>query len=516
MKKFLHMLAILLLALTPILLTACNKTTRDIKIATDLPPGQSVSMYVGEEKDIVFSVSDVPKNASARLMFTKDSNIISEPKTTFNAQNHSNKITFVALAAGRAEIKAIAEGGNTFIVVVNVFEKVQSFELKQEIVLVRGDSLKSSINLNSALFNFYPAPTNQTQLIFKNKDGEEITTLNASDYQPEASFAEIIAYSPHLDQEKTVFVKIINPITSFNFFDENNQQLTSEEQQNQSLPASQIFLSFDQQDFSNKQIYAQIDGINQLYDVSVTANNKLTVGFADPKKQEVDGVTKFFFTIAAREVGEGEIVFEAFYKDIDKNIYKLKRTFKVSVIQYPSEILVNNVSQENLGVQMLHIGYFNHLLFDLNVSLHPNQARFDRVEFSYNTSNLGTENPSIYDYIEFKQGQTLLQDVDTANFDFKTPIIARGLKNTQDNQIWLLIKVFYGSQLTSQPQVVEAAIPFKVMAGASQLHFSNPWESGTIYVDESVPTHVFYGLYVNELEAYLGDVKANALTAQAA
>jgi hypothetical protein len=504
-----------------LLLTACGLTLKDIKITASYEGDTSgvLSMFVGEEKTISFTVSSLPKNASGRLFFTTDSNSISQVEVlSFSNQTNKTTVKFKALKADAlVNLKAIAEGGNNLTVKITIAEKVESFALKASaLYAVRGEKYSKPLILNSNLFEFYPSTTLQKTLIFKNEKGEEITKVdaNSEEYAGKTS-AKIYVSSPYITQVQEYVVEFVNEIEEVKVL-KGLGELVSIEQGTQTTQADKLILVSNRSDLSSIELNVAAFTTSPLIAVKAIVENDIAAILqtnVDNYKTITENATIFHFNLQAIKPNlTTRIKFVAYYKDYEDLDYEIVRTFDVEILEYPDNILINNKLENEAETNILLSGVNSAVNLQALISIFPLNANFDKIEVSYNkSSGLSGE---VKDYIEFTYDKKPLPETIT---DITKPIVARGVASTNEFIISLNLKMFYGSELEldENTSFKTYQLNFVVKKGAESLSIDEEWRDGRLFLEKTQGQKLFRGFYVNSIDAYTGNVQIGAKTQDA-
>ena len=499
MKKILICMLGVMLALCGVLLSACSKTYDDMRILSNAPQGE-ISLSVGETKEIVFSVVDMPKGASGKLSLTPSSNIISASIKNYDNETGKSVVEITGLSHGNCSLRAqTLEAGKYLDIEVKVSLAVEDFNLKDDINLfaVRGTNNPKNLVLNSDMFSFSPTNTSQKEIKFFDADGNEIFEINPN--ETSLNEIDIVAKSPYLDKEVSLKIKIIEEIESVDIFDKLNQnQLFSKEQENY----QDIMFISNRKELSRKDLSLRVkSGDNSKIKVvrSVIQNSVVLCSDFDVTSDEsVDSIRQFNFELQSLNTGKTTIEFKVFYVGFED--YVITRTFDLVVNEAPNQIKLNDTT--NPSKQILFAGAYSTVVSTQYISVFPSNAVFDKIEMEFFMPTDLSGN--VEDYINFTMSGLPIEKT-IENFD--SPIVAKGIKDTNGLAITLKLTLTWGENIgIENNESKEIFIEYVVKSGASSILLENEadyFDGIYVYLEDGKVD--FEKFYVDNENAYTND-----------
>ena len=533
MKKLRAIIVAIMLGLVGASFCACAPDYSKLQIRASYTQDEqgALSLSQGQSEIVVFTVSNMPKGFNFDINLSLSSNKVRAIVEDTNKKDGKITVKVTAISYGDCVLRATTTEGNKFVdVPIKVELAVEDFSLKGEtkLFVVKGTNNPKDLLLDNSCFNFSPVETTQKQIIWYDKNDNVITKVSASSFsQSEEKNIKIYAKSPYLDKKLEVDVEIIDEIKSVEIWNLKETQTTNPDGQTATsyekdgqiayIDGAQNVLKLvtNKSDFARKYIRLYVTcGKNELLKNQngfETQNIAMATTIDTILQGEENFVPYFDISLQALREGQTTVNFEVFYEGYSG--YKITKTFVLNVVSAPEKIVVNDIDQTEFQTQILYDNINSTVMSNLNVSLVPNTAVFDKVTFEF---FMGDLTGNFDDYIALTcAGEKVSQD--TILYNLNSPILAKGLKSTQDKEIAIKIKAFWGENqgITHKEEPVEYTIKFEVKTGASALNIEDNFAKDGIFVDiDQTSQIVFDGLYVKELDSWIDKIQIYNVSSQ--
>lgn len=533
MKKLRAIIVAIMLGLVGASFCACTRDYSKLQIQASYTQDEqgALSLAQGQSENVVFTVSNMPRGFDLDINLSLSSNKVQAVVENTDKKDGKVTVKITAIAYGDCVLRATTTEGNKFVdVPIKVELAVEDFSLKGEtkLFVVKGTNNPKDLLLDNGCFNFSPVETTQKQIIWYDKDDNVITKVSASSFsQSEEKNIKIYAKSPYLDKKLEVDVEIIDEIKSVEIWNLKEVQKTNPDGQTTTeyekdgqiayVDGAQNVLKLvtNKSDFARKYLRLYVTcGKNELLknqNSFETQNIAMATTIDTILQGEENFVPYFDVSLQALREGETTVNFEVFYEGYRG--YRITKTFVLDVVSAPEKIVINDIDQNEFQTQILYDNVNSTVTSILNISLVPNTAVFDKIEFEF---GIGDLSGNFADYVTLTcAGEKVLPD--TVLYNLSSPILAKGTKSTKGEEIWIKVKAYWGENqaISHQEQPVEYTIKFEVKTGASALNIQENFVKDGIFVDiEQTPQIVFDGLYVKELDSWIDTIQIYNVSSQ--
>lgn len=510
MKKIYICLMSLILAFTGVILSACGKTYDDMKIELtgNAIVENCISLAIGEDAEIECVVSKLPENAIGGVYLSPSSNIINAEVTNYNKDTCVSTIKITALAFGNCFLRVTTLEGNKFADVdVKVSLAIEDYNLKDDLTLyaVRGTNNPKNLILSSDFFNFTPTNTSQTAIDFYDENDNLITEIDATNF--EKNNLTIKAKSPFLPKIIDIPIQIIDEISAVDVFDmtESKEQLYSKEQNQTDTLYENLYFISNRKDLARKTLRLEVSsGDNNKIMIERSVKSSAIVQCSEfdlsTKKIENNKVVSDF-DLQSLNQGSTTIEFKVFYQGYEK--YAIFRTYEIFVEEAPNKILLND--QEKPYEQILFDGAYSTVRSIQNISIFPSTSIFDEIIVEAVTE-VGLSGVAT-DYVNFTVGGLPLFEsgkTKTSISNLELPIVARGIKDSENTRIKLNFSVKWGEkQNIVNTEEISTSISYIVKTGASAIAVEDKYNVEDLYISLEDGCQTFNGFYVNNTNAYV-------------
>ena len=521
MKKLVGILFGLIVAVSGLLLTACGDPYKNMKIVAD---SYNLEMVVGEERQLVVSVLDVPNRVSTNITASPDGEFVS----ILNYESLSGgrtRITIKAIKIGEGEIKIeTSEGGNKSITIsVVVTENIQNFyKNSTKAYIVRSDGFEMDLS-PKALFNFIPENSTQTDLVY-------YYTVNETDYQVD----KIVCENVGEDGEELPKVRIY--CKNDNIFDIDNNQFTLKasslinpdiESQSftvdiiedivvnemlltnlggtdianptqivpigenaESGQASEITLVSNDEKRSNAQVKLIYTSSNVK--LSINYGCEFTIAQLLPEDQDSNNVV---FNLQTVYVGEDVLTITLYYDDYPS--FKVVKSYKINVISSPSFIGVRELEDD--GEINLYDKNYNANIANFNLTpiIYSTESTFEKIQIDFCDENEERiENWTDYVSLSYKNVVRKPNEygyIEILYSDFKNNVLISPI-SLLGQQIYdgeLRIRFTVVSSTIQQGQEVDKTYKINILQGASEFKTNYPTNEEILYIDLNTEPHDF-------------------------
>ena len=372
MKKLTTVFACVMVLLVGVVLGACTDPYRNVTIEFSSP---SLEIVLGVNEDdttsVLATVSGFPKNASDNIMFSPlVNNVVVTSVSSLGGGRYRAYIK--GIQAGTTTIKVTTlEGNKNSFISVTVIEPIQSFALQSSLspYMLKSAGQSSSKNLyEDNLFVYTPRTTSQKQVQFSLAEQTEGVSLEqgvltvGADFEGESVLVIATSYfNPDLALEFAV--KIIEPIEESDVL-VNGFAIGEQSQQ---------LLVANSQEYSSLNLQVQVNTTREVFAELSLANPTLALeGSYQIMKLSTTQLNLFEWDVWMRALGTHQLKLRLFYGGFLYEKVFTGPSLVVSVVNQPTDILINNVSLTETNEYAVFNKYAPLLLGTMfNVSVAP-------------------------------------------------------------------------------------------------------------------------------------------------